>query len=70
MHARSSTSAAVLSDNVKFGLYDANTFPDFPSVKDAFEEAYPCLGITCAQVGGLVSSDGTLLDAATAPCTL
>jgi Notch-like protein len=39
-------------------------------VKSAFEEVYPCLGITCAQVGALVSSSGALLDPATAACTL
>ena len=62
--------ATTISSNMKFGLYDAGTFPDFPSVKSAFEETYPCLGITCAQVGGLVSSDGAPLDTATAACTL
>ena len=39
-------------------------------MKNAFEETYPCLGITCAQVGALVSSDETLLDPAAAACTL
>jgi len=62
-------SAATIAANQKFGLFDAGTYPNFPAVKAAFEETYACLGITCAQVGGLVSSSGTLLDAATAPCT-
>jgi hypothetical protein len=62
-------SANTISANQKFGLFDAGTFPDFASVKSAFEETYACLGITCDQVGGLVSSDGTPLAAATTACT-
>jgi hypothetical protein len=46
-------SAKIISDNQKFGLYDAGTFPDFAAVKTAFESTYACLGITCDHVGGL-----------------
>jgi hypothetical protein len=53
---------------LKFGLFDAGTYPNFPAVKSALEETYACLGITCAQVGFLQSS-GTALAAATAACT-
>jgi hypothetical protein len=56
-----------ISANQKFGLYDAGTYPDFASVKSAFEEVYSCLGITCAQVGGLLVSGATTTD--TAACT-
>ena len=69
VHHCNPAAASTISANMKFGLYDAGVYPNFASVKSAFEEAYPCLGITCAQVGGLVSSDGTPLDAAAAACT-
>ena len=62
-------SATTISANMKFGPYDAGTYPDFPAVKSAFEETYSCLGITCAHVGGLVNSDGTNINAATAACS-
>ena len=44
-------------------------YPDFQAVKGAFEATYPCLGITCDQVGALSNSDGTLLDGLTGKCT-
>ena len=50
-------SANTISANQKFGLFDAGTYPTFSSVKSAFEETYPCLGITCAQVGALPGTD-------------
>ena len=31
------------------------TYSDFGAVKAAFENVYACLGITCAQVGGLLN---------------
>jgi len=62
------TAAETISSNMKFGLYDAGTFPSFTAVKAAFESTYSCLGITCAQVGGLVDSGGSLLSSKTAPC--
>ena len=43
-------SAKIVTDNVKFGLFDAGTYPDYAAVRDALEATYPCLGITCAQV--------------------
>ena len=70
VHYCNPAAAQTISANQKFGLFDAGTYPDFATVKSAFEEAYPCLGITCAQVGALVSSSGALLDPATAACTL
>ena len=70
VHYCNPAAAATISANLKFGLYDASVYPDFAAVKSAFEETYPCLGITCDKVGALVASDGTLLDAATAACTL
>merc|ERR1719482_978477 len=55
IHACSPLSAATISANQKFGLYDAGTYPDFAKVKEAFEDTYACLGITCKQVGSLAS---------------
>merc|ERR1711871_790296 len=69
VHHCNPTAAATISANQKFGLYDAGTYPNFANVKAAFEETYPCLGITCDQVGALQSSSGTLLAAGTAACT-
>jgi hypothetical protein len=34
----------------------------FAAVKDAFESTYSCLGITCAQVGGLLVTETTYYD--------
>jgi len=51
-----------VSDNLKFGLFpdggvaDAARYSDFAAVKAAFEDVYACLGITCAQVGGLTQA--------------
>jgi len=50
-------SAETISSSMKFGLYDAGTYPDFASVKLAFEKTYACLGMTCSQVGSLVGAD-------------
>merc|ERR1719331_1420926 len=35
-------SAKIVTDNVKFGLYDAGTYPDYTAVRDALEATYPC----------------------------
>jgi hypothetical protein len=52
---------------MKFGLYDAGTYPDFPSVKSAFEETYACLGMTCDQVGALVGKTVACSSAPSSP---
>ena len=54
VHHCNPKSAATISSNMKFGLYDDNTYPAFADVKLAFEETYACLGFTCSQVGALV----------------
>jgi len=63
----SATAAETISSQMKFGLFDAGTYPSFTAVKQAFESTYSCLGITCAQVGAL--SNGGLVDAQAAACT-
>ena len=61
VHHCNTASAAVVSDNLKFGLFpdgvtDTGRYSDFAAVKAAFEDVYACLGITCAQVGGLIQA--------------
>ena len=62
VHRCNAASAAVVSDNLKFGLFpsgrtaDTSRYSDFAAVKSAFEDVYACLGITCAQVGGLIQA--------------
>jgi hypothetical protein len=34
----------------------------FATVKKAFEDNYKCMGVTCADIGGLVDSSGDVLD--------
>jgi len=48
-----SSAAKIISDNMKI---DAafSMLADFAIVKQAFESTYVCMGITCADVGGLV----------------
>jgi hypothetical protein len=71
--------AKIISDNMKI---DAGTFMSagFTAVKQAFEATYCCLGITCADIGGLLKSSTVLNDYAdcsansggancAAPCT-
>merc|ERR1719174_99234 len=69
--------AKIISDNMKI---NAGTFMSsgFKAVKEAFEATYCCLGITCADIGGLLKSstapnDGYMENTATgvsaAPCT-
>jgi hypothetical protein len=61
VHYCNTASSAVVSDNLKFGLFpdgvavEAARYSDFSAVKSAFEDVYACLGITCAQVGGLLN---------------
>merc|ERR1719506_2975968 len=62
VHHCSPVAASTISEHLKFGLYDAGTFPDFSEVKEAFESAYPCLGITCAHVGALPGTSACTLE--------
>jgi len=66
VHFCSPTDAATIYANVKGKIAPENV--DFTALKTAFENTYDCLGITCADVGGLVDSvNGGYLDVA-APC--
>merc|ERR1719359_1036285 len=79
VHACDAAKAKIISDNMKI---DAGTFMSagFTAVKEAFEATYCCLGITCADIGGLLKSSTVLNDYAdcsansggancAAPCT-
>ena len=77
VHACDADAAKTVSDNTKFGaaVYDQTTGaflwgtkPDTAAVKAALEKTYHCLGITCAHVGGLLSSDGTTPEAGMGAC--
>jgi hypothetical protein len=61
VHYCNTASSAVVDANLKFGLFpdggilaDPTRYANFADVKSAFEDVYACLGITCAQVGGLL----------------
>ncbi|EOD06125.1 hypothetical protein EMIHUDRAFT_219446 [Emiliania huxleyi CCMP1516] len=60
VHECNVAAAKTISDEMKFGLYDQGVFPDFAAVKAAFESTYDCLGITCADVGGLSDTGARL----------
>jgi Notch-like protein len=79
VHACDAAKAKIISDNMKI---NAQTFmtSGFKAVKEAFEATYCCLGITCADIGGLLKSSTVLNDYAdcsansggancAAPCT-
>ena len=47
----------------------SNINVDFPAVKRAFESCYGKIGITCADVGGVINNAGTAFDSSmTAAC--
>jgi hypothetical protein len=52
----SSASAATISSNMAIEV-TTKMKDGFGAVKQAFEETYTCLGITCAEVGGLLQSN-------------
>jgi hypothetical protein len=79
VHACDAAKAKIISDNMKI---NAQTFmtSGFKAVKEAFEATYCCLGITCADIGGLLKVNTVLNDYAdcsantggascAAPCT-
>ena len=77
VHACDAAAAETVRDHMKFGaaVYDkttgafvSGTKPDTSAVKAALESTYTCLGITCAHVGSLLSSDGTTPEAGMGAC--
>ena len=65
VHYCNTASSAVVSANLKFGLFpdggavEAARYSDFTAVKAALEDVYACLGITCDMVGALADGTGT-----------
>merc|ERR1719262_923911 len=79
VHACDADAAKIVNDHMKFGaaVYDKTTGafasgskPDTSAVKLALEKTYDCLGITCAHVGSLLSSDGVTPEAGMEGCDL
>merc|ERR1719353_1140237 len=79
VHACDADKAKIVSDHMKFGaaVYDkttgnfaSGTKPNTAAVKAALESTYTCLGITCAHVGSLLSSDGVTPYAGMEGCDL
>jgi len=64
----SSTAAKLISDNMKIDSA-APMKSGFTAVKQAFESTYSCMGVTCADVGGLILSGSTYYPMAS-PCVV
>ena len=66
IHACDSQAATTIYENMKIA---STVSVDFPAVKNAFESCYSDIGITCADVGGVVNNAGTEYDSSlTRPC--
>ena len=76
VHACDADQAKIVSDHMKFGAavygkdgaFASGSKPDTAAVKAALESTYDCLGITCAHVGSLLSSDGVTPEAGMGTC--
>ena len=66
LNACSPAAATTVYDNTKIG----GTSTNFAAVKAALEGCYENMGITCANVGGYVNSDGTYRTGFAAGCTV
>jgi hypothetical protein len=65
VHACNQNDARIIHNNMGIGQSDK---PNFDNVKAAFERNYACMGISCADIGGLInSSTGDYYEDA-APC--
>jgi len=55
IHACDAKAAKVIEDNMNMEIAEsARMAAGFKKVKEAFEKTYTCLGVTCAQIGGLI----------------
>jgi hypothetical protein len=59
------TSATTIAENMKIGQ---DGTADFGAVKNAFEATYSCLGITCADVGGVLVEGADTYETGAEPC--
>lgn len=64
VHACNADHATNIYNQMKVGSSASNV--DFKAIKRSFESVYPCLGITCGDVGGVHSVNGYYAGAA--PC--
>merc|ERR1712098_196602 len=62
VHDCNPADAAIIKNNL---WIDVTAAPDFAAVKNAFENNYLCLGVTCAEIGGMGS--GTAWPKCTSP---
>merc|ERR1719428_366772 len=68
IHACDASAAKVVSDNMNMEIGEsARMSAGFGAVKKAFESVYPCLGMTCASVGGLILTGAEYYEGAE-PC--
>jgi hypothetical protein len=65
VYACNQSLAELVYNNLRIGSQASDV--DFSSVKQAFEDVYECLGITCAEVGGIWN--GTSYEPDAEPCT-
>ena len=65
VHACSEADAAVISENMRVGVAGG---ADFPAVLNAFQRNYKCMGITCADVGGLYNEGTKSYEKGFSPC--
>jgi hypothetical protein len=57
IHACDASAAKVISENMNMEISESDRMKaGFEAVKAAFESTYECLGINCAQIGGLIMS--------------
>jgi hypothetical protein len=67
IHACDASAAQTIGDNMHLDS-SSHMAGGFAKVKQAFESTYACLGITCADVGGIIIS-GTQYHESAEPCT-
>jgi hypothetical protein len=66
VHSCKPTAATLIASNMNIDTFGPMA-DGFAAVKGAFESTYSCLGITCAQVGGLLMTSSTYYEGA-GPC--
>jgi hypothetical protein len=65
VHHCNEDDAAIIYDNMQISATPSVIFSE---VKAAFEKNYECMGITCADIGGIYSEDDKAYKLGTGPC--
>ena len=65
VHACSEADATIIADNMRVGVAQG---ANFPAVLNAFQRNYKCMGITCADVGGLWNEGTQSYESNFSPC--